>query len=204
MSGVLQHLSTYVDLSKPSLYVCLVSIAASPLAWNLIGRNEYKHHTLTKLIGARVACTVLGVTIFLAGLLRDVLYRVALHDQPQYPLPYEIQTLLSWFIFGSGNFLVAASYYALGFYGTFVGDYFGILQDKRVTSFPFNVLDNPMYVGATLCFVGAALWYERPTGLLVSIYVHLVYRLALHFESPFTDMIYSNRGSAVRPGEKAK
>ncbi|KAJ7605479.1 phospholipid methyltransferase-domain-containing protein [Roridomyces roridus] len=188
-------LSSFVDFSQASLYISLFSITASPVAWNLIGRNEYRHKTLTKLIGARVACTILGVLIFLAGLLRDVLYKTALFDQPYYPLPYEIQTILAWIIFSAGNFLVLTAFLRLGFYGTFVGDYFGILQEKRVTSFPFNILDNPMYMGATLCFVGAALWYERPAGLLVALYVHLTYATALHFESPFTDMIYSNKAS---------
>ncbi|KAJ7079626.1 phospholipid methyltransferase-domain-containing protein [Mycena belliarum] len=198
MADILKQLSAYVDPYQRSLYVCLISIAASPLAWNVIGRNEYKNHTLSKLVGARVACTILGIMIFLAGLLRDVLYRIALHDQPRYPLPYEIQTVLSWIIFGAGNFLVATSYHALGFYGTFAGDYFGILHEKRVTTFPFNILDNPMYLGAELCFIGAALWYERPAGLLISLYVHLTYAVALHFESPFTDMIYSQLGSSAQ------
>ncbi|KAJ7482189.1 phospholipid methyltransferase-domain-containing protein [Mycena galericulata] len=185
-------LSSFVDFSQPSLYICLVSISASPLVWNVVGQNEYKNHTLAKLIGARVACTILGVLIFFAGLLRDVLYRIALHDQPLYPLPFEIKTILAWIIFGTGNFLVGTAYLRLGFYGTFVGDYFGILQEKRVTSFPFSILDNPMYVGAKLCFVGAALWYERPAGLLVALYVHITYAIALRFESPYTDMIYAN------------
>ncbi|KAF7299354.1 Phosphatidyl-N-methylethanolamine N-methyltransferase [Mycena indigotica] len=187
-----EHYSALVDLSRPSLYISLVSISASPIVWNIIGRNEYKNHTLTKLIGARTACSILGTAIFLAGLLRDVLYKIALHDQPQYRLPYPIQTILAWIIFGTGNFLVAISYYQLGFYGTFCGDYFGILKEERVTSFPYNWLDNPMYIGAKMCFIGAALWYERPVGLLISLYVHLVYSVALHYEGPFTDMIYSN------------
>lgn len=104
-------------------------------------------------------------------------YRIALHDQPQFPLPYALQTVLAWIIFSIGNFLVAASYFRLGFYGTFcgvsrtlnyfgihtqvrpTGDYFGILKSERVASFPYNIMDNPMYVGAKLCFVGAAFWF---------------------------------------------
>ncbi|KAJ7873307.1 phospholipid methyltransferase-domain-containing protein [Mycena olivaceomarginata] len=178
--SLVESLATLVDLSQPRCF---------PLAWNLIGRNEYKNHTLTNLIGARISSTILGTAIFLAGLLRDVLYRIALHDQPQFPLPYALQTVLAWIIFGIGNFLVAVSYFRLGFYGTFCGDYF---------VFPYNIMDNPMYVGAKLCFVGAAFWYERPAGLLVSLYVHLVYSTALHFEGPFTDMIYKNRGRQSR------
>ena len=32
-------------------------------------------------------------------------------------------------------------------------------MDHRVEGFPFNVLENPMYVGSTLCFLATALWY---------------------------------------------
>ena len=39
----------------------------------------------------------------------------------------------------------------------FVGDYFGILMDRRVTEFPFNICEDPMYVGSTLSFLGTSL-----------------------------------------------
>ncbi|KAK1220396.1 Phosphatidyl-N-methylethanolamine N-methyltransferase [Marasmius sp. AFHP31] len=182
---------TNVDWSERSLYICLASIGASPLVWNIVGRNEYRNKTLTRIVGPRVGCTLLGVAIFLAGLNRDVQYKIALRDQPQYPLPYEIQTVVAWIIFGTGNFLVMTSFSALGFYGTYLGDHFGILQKERVTHFPFSVLNDPMYVGSTMCFIGAALWYERPVGLLISLYVTLTYYIAMRYEGPFTDMIYA-------------
>jgi len=49
--------------------------------------------------------------------------------------------------------------WALGITGTYLGDYFGILMDARVTGFPFNVLENPMYIGSTMNFLGISLWY---------------------------------------------
>ncbi|ESK84394.1 methylene-fatty-acyl-phospholipid synthase [Moniliophthora roreri MCA 2997] len=193
--GPLELFSSFIDLTQPSLYISLLSVGASPLVWNLVGRNEYRNRTLTKAVGARIGCAILGITIFIAGLLRDVLYKVALFAQPHWPLPYFLQTIIAWLIFGAGNFLVATSFLALGFYGTYMGDYFGILQKRRVTGFPFNILKHPMYTGSTLCFVGAALWYERPAGLLVAIYVHATYALAVEYEGPFTDMIYAQHKS---------
>lgn len=41
---------------------------------------------------------------------------------------------------------------------SFIGDYFGILMKERVTGFPFNVCDNPMYIGSTCTFMATALW----------------------------------------------
>lgn len=39
----------------------------------------------------------------------------------------------------------------------FTGDYFGILMDKKVTAFPFNIMENPMYWGSTANYLGLAL-----------------------------------------------
>lgn len=66
--------------------------------------------------------------------------------------------------------------------GTFLGDYCGILMDAPVTSFPFNVLDNPMYVGSTMCFVGSSLWYGSVAGLVLAAEVFVVYQIAQIFE----------------------
>ena len=56
--------------------------------------------------------------------------------------------------------------------------------------------------------------YERPVGLLITLYVHIVYTIALKFEGyvvpptplrslltpprPFTDMIYSTRSTSAK------
>lgn len=66
-------------------------------------------------------------------------------------------------LFGTGQLLVITSTWALGITGTFLGDYFGILMDSRVEGFPFNVVENPMYTGSTLCFAAGALWYACET-----------------------------------------
>ena len=57
-----------------------------------------------------------------------------------------------------GGSMVGGAYLRLGITGTYLGDYFGILMKERVTGFPFNVLDNPMYMGSTILFLAHALW----------------------------------------------
>jgi len=132
--------------------------------------------------------------IFSFGVLRDHLYQQALVEQPRVPiLPEPFATLVPAALFVVGQTFVITSMSALGITGTFLGDYFGILMDHRVEGFPFNVLRDPMYVGSTMCFAAVALWYERPAGLLISLYVYIVYTIALRYEGPFTDMIYAKR-----------
>lgn len=89
--------------------------------------------------------------------------------------------------------LVLSSMWALGVTGTYLGDYFGILMDDIVTGFPFNVTNNPMYYGSTLSFLGTALWFGKPAGVLVTVFVLLMYLIALRFEEPFTAEIYAKR-----------
>jgi methylene-fatty-acyl-phospholipid synthase len=194
-------LSALVDTSKSSLFLSLASITFNPTAWNIVARNEYRNKTITRIFGGnpRLGCYFLTVCIFSAGIVRDHLYRSALLEQPRVPLlPAPLDTLLPAALFIAGQTFVVSSTWALGITGTFLGDYFGILMDHRVEGFPFNVLRDPMYVGSTMCFAATALWYERPVGLLVTLFVHVVYTIALKFEGPFTDMIYSTRATPAK------
>ncbi|RKP10987.1 phospholipid methyltransferase-domain-containing protein [Thamnocephalis sphaerospora] len=193
MSSALQGL---LDLDQPSLYFSLATILFNPIFWNIAARSEYRHRAITRLAGgnSRHGCYALAVTIFSLGIFRDYLYKNAIEHQPQHPiLAYGEVKVTAALFFIVGNVLVLSSMYALGVTGTYLGDYFGILMDERVTGFPFNVTDNPMYHGSTLVFLSTALWYGSPAGLLITAIVFIAYTVALRFEEPFTAMIYAQR-----------
>ncbi|GAA5876457.1 hypothetical protein JCM1840_005544 [Sporobolomyces johnsonii] len=189
-------LLTYVDFSQPSLWIATGSIIFNPLFWNIVARQEYNHKILTKLAFGKPywGCYALAVTIFSLGILRDHLYQTALSEQPTHPLLHYTEfKLLAAVLFAVGGVLVVSSMWALGVTGTYLGDYFGILMDEKVESFPFNVTSNPMYYGSTLSFLATALWYESPAGLLLTVLVFVEYKIALLFEEPFTGEIYAKR-----------
>lgn len=200
-----------VDFDQKSLFVSACSIAFNPLFWNIVARQEYHNKMLTKLFGgnSQAACYGLAATIFSLGLFRDFLYERALRAQPSYPLLEEpVVKWLAYALLASGNILVVSSTWALGITGTFLGDYFGILMDDIVTGFPFNVTDAPMYWGSTCSFLGTALLYGKPAGILVTAWVWLVYKIALMYENPFTAGIYAKRdrerAAAKAEGKKAR
>lgn len=174
-----------VDLSQPSLWIAVGSILFNPTYWNIVARNEYHNRTITRLLGGRryLGCYLLAVSIFSLGILRDHLYNEALKAQPEHPLlllPFVKYVAVA--LLAAGNVLVLTSMWALGVTGTYLGDYFGILMDHIVTSFPFNVCADPMYVGSSLSFAGVALWFGKPAGLLVTGIVVIAYAIALRFE----------------------
>lgn len=165
---------------------------------------EYKHRILTRLFGgnSRRACYALALSIFLLGVVRDALsaiqpcpyttnmcadlrssYERALRAQPSHPLlETPLAIAVAYTLIAAGNVLVLSSMWALGITGTYLGDYFGILMDQMVTSFPFNVTDAPMYYGSTMSFFGTAILYGKPAGILLSAEVLLVYLVALGYE----------------------
>ena len=115
-----------------------------------------------------------------------------------------LTTPLAYALLAIGNTLVLTSMYALGVTGTYLGDYFGILMDEMVTGFPFNVTDAPMYWGSTCSFLGTALLYRKPAGVLLSVLVAACYWVALKFEDPFTAEIYRKRDESRKgKGKKA-
>ncbi|KAI3321225.1 phospholipid methyltransferase [Xylariaceae sp. AK1471] len=185
-----------VDFNQNSLFISAFAIAFNPLFWNIVGRQEYHNKVLTKLFGGRsqTACYALAVTIFSLGLIRDGLYERALRHQPSYSLLETTEAqYLAYALIASGNILVLSSTWALGITGTFLGDYFGILMDDIVTGFPFNITDAPMYYGSTCSFLGTAILYGKPAGILLTLWVYVVYQIALSYENPFTAGIYAKR-----------
>ncbi|KAL8898547.1 MAG: hypothetical protein Q9207_006644 [Kuettlingeria erythrocarpa] len=197
-----------IDFSQPSLYISALSIAFNPTFWNIVARREYHNKTLTRLFNgnSQRACYALALTIFSLGLFRDFLFERALRSQPVSPLlEHPWAPPLAYLLILCGNILVLSSTWALGITGTYLGDYFGILMDEPVTSFPFNITGAPMYYGSTMSFLGTALLYGRPAGVLLTAEVLLVYSIALSYEDPFTSEIYAKRERERRDaGKKMK
>ena len=170
-----------------------------------MARQEYRNKILTRLFGgnARLACYFLAGTIFSIGIVRDLLYERALRHQPSHPLlESDAATYAGYALIACGNILVVSSTWALGITGTFLGDYFGILMDHMVTGFPFNVTDAPMYYGSTMSFLGSALVYGKPAGILLTCHVLVVYLIALRYENPFTAGSYAKRDRERAAGKK--
>lgn len=193
-----------VDFEDKYFRYCIFFVVFNPVFWNIVARLEYNRHLLTKLTQSpKTACYLLALVIFSLGLVRDYMFNQALKQQLAISLLYN-DTVRNFAIlcFAVGQVLVLTSMYQLGITGTYLGDYFGILMKKRVTGFPFNVSNNPMYQGSTLSFLGTSLYYGKPAGLLITFIVYIMYKIALRFEEPFTAMIYTKRDSEQQKKEK--
>eukprot|EP00762_Andalucia_godoyi_P001677 ANDGO_07089.mRNA.1 Phosphatidyl-N-methylethanolamine N-methyltransferase len=185
-----------VKFNEPTFVWALIVTVLAPTIWNILARIEYYTHLLTKIaFGSRyLGCYLLAAWIFSFSIYRDYVFERALELQSTSPLLDNVVFKgLGAVAFVFGSVLVLTSMYRLGVTGTYLGDYFGILMDNRVTGFPFNVTSDPMYNGSSLCFVGSALWKASPAGLVLAAAVYFMYQIALVFEGPFTTAIYVKR-----------
>lgn len=67
-------------------------------------------------------------------------------------------------------------------------------MDDRITSFPFNVLEDPMYIGSTLNFMGQAIYRQSIAGLVLTFIVYVVYMVySIWLENPYTGWIYAEK-----------
>ncbi|XP_067286726.1 phosphatidylethanolamine N-methyltransferase isoform X1 [Pseudorasbora parva] len=198
--SVLTELSRLIDLTEPRFCVAVIAIVFNPFFWNVVARWEHRTRGLTRLFGGPyVACYSLALLILLLNVYRSHSITVAMKGQPRWdPLDNEQVYYAGAALMTLGSLFVISSFMALGVTGTFLGDYFGILMDQKVTSFPFNVMDNPMYWGSTANYLGLALMNASPIGVVLTAVVGVSYRVAIACEGPFTEEIYRQRSQRCK------
>ncbi len=189
--------STIINFNDPHLHYTCGIIILCPLIWNIVARLCHifipKNTSKSKRY---IICYLLMIWIFSFSSYRDYLIRKIIQNQPKLIISEEYNyliELISIVLFILGQIFVLSSFYKLGITGTFLGDYCGILMDAPVTTFPFNILNNPMYIGSTLSFLALALYYTSPVGILLTIEVYIVYQIALLFEESYTKWIYEQK-----------
>eukprot|EP01059_Diplonema_ambulator_P032832 TRINITY_DN662_c0_g1_i1.p2 TRINITY_DN662_c0_g1~~TRINITY_DN662_c0_g1_i1.p2 ORF type:complete len:201 (+),score=66.67 TRINITY_DN662_c0_g1_i1:756-1358(+) len=190
--------SRYVDLSKASFWESVAVTALAPTIWNIVARKEYKDQTVSKVFGGNrtLGAYAMAAWIFGFSTYRDMVFKNACDDQVSVMNDgnRSLLQVIGYSLLSVGTVFVGSSFARLGITGTFLGDYFGILMDEMVTGFPFNVLSHPMYVGATMNFLGLASLSGSVAGALLTAWVGIVYYISSTFyEGPFTAMIYEEK-----------
>ncbi|KAM9462644.1 phosphatidylethanolamine N-methyltransferase isoform 2-T2 [Clarias gariepinus] len=198
--SVLFEVTKHIDVREPSFYLAVFSIILNPVFWNVVARWEHRTRALTHIFKSPyVACYCLGAVILLLNVYRSHSFAVAMESQPKMELLDRVQVYyLGASLMLVGSLFVISSFLALGFTGTFLGDYFGILMEEKVTGFPFNLMENPMYWGSTANYLGLALMNASPVGVLLTAVVALCYRVAIAYEGPFTEKIYLQKSPSCK------
>jgi phosphatidylethanolamine N-methyltransferase len=185
----------YIDLSDKMFLLSMIMIVICPVTWNLIARWEFHTKIFTKITGDnRLAADIFAHILIEMGVFRNYIFEKAISRQMRYPIDsaycdyiYSLGCGLAIF----GGILVLMAYYRLGIHGIYYADYFGLLMKEKVTVFPYNLVNNPLYIGSTSIFLGLSVMHLSPAGVLLTILVWFMYKLASLMENPMTDLIYS-------------
>ncbi|XP_075021518.1 phosphatidylethanolamine N-methyltransferase isoform X1 [Calonectris borealis] len=198
----------YVDVTDSGFIAAVLSIAFNPLFWNVClksiavgGRWHCKQDVQGLRLGAEgISAWVCSEQPELACWWKALgSFTEAMKSQPKLEgLDCHWAYYSGLAILAVGTLFVISSFLALGFTGTFLGDYFGILMEAKVTSFPFSVLDNPMYWGSTAVYLGWSLMHASPAGLLLTAVVAISYTIAVLYEGPFTEEIYRQKQKGAK------
>jgi methylene-fatty-acyl-phospholipid synthase len=186
-------LDSYVDLNF-EFWLAAFMIFICPITWNLVARFEFHTKYFSKLTGDnRLAADIFAHILIEMGIFRNFMYFRVVKNQPQFDIGYDdLITIISYTMFAIGLILVFGAYYRLGIHGIYYADYFGILMKEKVTAFPYNATDNPMYGGSTLIFLSGALNTKAYCGFGLTILALLMYIVASILENPMTELIYSD------------
>nr|XP_049615951.1 phosphatidylethanolamine N-methyltransferase isoform X3 [Syngnathus scovelli]XP_049615952.1 phosphatidylethanolamine N-methyltransferase isoform X4 [Syngnathus scovelli] len=192
---VFDQVLKHINVHDPNFHIAVIAIIFNPLFWNLAARWEHRTRKLSEMFGSPyLACYFLGFVIILLNVYRSHSMAIVMKTQAKWELLDSKEVFhMGVLLVAVGSLLVVSSFLALGFTGTFLGDYFGIVMDEKVTGFPFSLTANPMYWGSTANYLGFALIGASPAGLVLTAVVALVYKIAVRFEGPFTEHLYRQR-----------
>ncbi|CAL8304747.1 unnamed protein product [Lota lota] len=196
LGEVLRH----VDVYDPRFCVAVLAVLFNPFFWNVVARWEHRTRGLSRLFRSPpLACYCLGFLIILLNVYRSHSMAVVMKAQARWEMLDRVEVFYAGVVLlVGGSLLVVTSFLSLGFTGTFLGDYFGILMDEPVRGFPFSLTENPMYWGSTANYLGLALIGASPVGLVLTVLVFISYTVAIAFEGPFTQQIYRERSQRCK------
>lgn len=177
------------------LIAAVVMIIICPITWNLVARYEFYTKKLSNFVGDnRLAADIFAHILIEMGIFRNYMFMRVIRFHNKLDFNHDISIfieIIGYLISVIGFNLTLFSYYRLGIHGIYYGDYFGVLCKEMVTAFPYNVLENPLYVGSTLLFMGFSILYRSPSGIILTILAWIMYKFASFLENPMTPLIYS-------------
>ena len=164
MLSILYPLLYVVTISSHSLYFFI---------WNF----PQKFINLTKNINSNPVCVMYYLCVLQKLLQFTLIFIISYLNKTLIPYLLNLN-LIKILLILTGQTLNMSVYSKLGITGVYYGNKFGY-KTKWITSFPYNILSNPQYVGCILTFLG--LYGLIDTHYI--IYSIILYLITMYFES---------------------
>jgi methylene-fatty-acyl-phospholipid synthase len=170
--------------------IAVAAIVIHVANYNATAQIEHKTRIFTKILGKN-AVYYYAVYLVVSALIRDHFIQIALKLN-QNSLEFEFPLLAKVLFFG-GVLMNIWTLKALGIKGMYNGDSFGHLMDAPVTDGPYRYMNEPQYVGTSICLLGSALHFKSLDGLYLTVIMYVVFMISVKFvEGPHLKNLYSN------------
>merc|ERR1711957_582514 len=104
----------------------------------------------------------------------------------------DLSTIIGTIFLCFGSLLWITALLKLGLRGSYFGDHFGFVSNKKVDSFPFNVLENPQYNGSKIFLLGQSIITRSVIGVVLTLFISFLYTFVFFiFEKKNMNDIYT-------------
>lgn len=174
--------SSLIDFSDKNFIQASFLTLLSIICITLLPHLQYRYRFISKMTGDDMgrAADFLAYFLIHIGSLKTFSFFEALFSNKR--IEFEAWFYYSVFPFSIvliivGLILVLFSFQRLGLRGMYFGDHFGFLMKGRIKQFPYNILENPQYIGSNLIYLGFSVATRSPAGLLLSLFSFLAYKM---------------------------
>lgn len=206
LSSQYSLITQMIDFSERRFLDTLLYSMLSMLLWTLLPHLEFKYKLLSRLIGNNKdkAADFLAYFIIYSGTTRNYAFSEAILNNNKIDFGFWNYPIIAvgYVLMIIGLIIVAFSFYRLGLRGMYFGDHFGFLFKEKVVSFPYDVFDNPQYVGTCSFFTGLSFTHLSPAGIFLTLFINVTYSFLNHFESAKLAIFYPPEKDESRSEEK--
>ena len=169
----------------------------SLIVWGILPHLQHKHKLISWLFSdnREIAADFLAFLLIHIGTFRNYAFFESLFSNKRLDFgEFNILSTIIGIIFLCiGSLFWITALLKLGLRGSYFGDHFGFVFNKKVDSFPFNLLENPQYNGSKLFLLGQSIIFRSVIGCVLTLFTSLLYSFVFFvFEKKNMKSIYSN------------
>lgn len=171
-----------IDLSEKHLIETVLLTFVNVLVWIVLPKLQYKYNIISRFVGHDLgrAADILAYLFIHIATYRNYCFTEAIMNNKQFSSEFSfVYSLVGIMFILFGGYLIIISFVKLGLRGMYFGDHFGFLLKNKITSFPYNVLENPQYIGNTLLYFGIAILFKSYTGIFLTALIYLSYQIVV-------------------------
>ena len=169
----------------------------SLIVWGILPHLQHKRRLITWAFSdnKEIAADFMAFILIHIGTFRNYAFFESLMSNKRLDFGEfnDASTIIGTIFLCFGALLWISALLKLGLRGSYFGDHFGFVSNKKVDSFPFNVLENPQYNGSKIFLLGQSIITRSVIGCVLTLFISFLYTFVFFiFEKKNMKTIYAD------------